>query len=104
MVLLDCEEFLQELTKMVTEDSKDSSKSLWITYKRSHFNPFTSDIPNTRTWKRKKAADPVSDEEPVCLIRAKIGKRKISTYVTNSISENFTNALNHISESMAEGT
>ncbi|UVC49690.1 hypothetical protein MACK_003800 [Theileria orientalis] len=96
MVLLDCEEFLQELTKMISEDSNDSSKSLWITYKRY--------IPNTRTWKRKKAADPISDEDPVCLIRAKIGKRKISTYVPNSISENFTNALNHISESMGDDT
>uniref|UniRef100_A0A3B0MSF6 Signal recognition particle 14 kDa protein n=1 Tax=Theileria annulata TaxID=5874 RepID=A0A3B0MSF6_THEAN len=92
MVLLDCEEFLMELTKMIQEDSTNKSKSLWITYKRY--------IPNTRTWKHKKDIETIIEEDPVCLIRAKIGKKKISTHVPNSICENFSAAINHISDSM----
>eukprot|EP00375_Theileria_parva_P000830 XP_763500.1 signal recognition particle [Theileria parva strain Muguga] len=79
MVLLDCEEFLVELTKMIQEDSTNTSKSLWITYKRY--------IPNTRTWRHKKEVEIDPDEDPVCLIRAKIGRKKISTYVTTWLNE-----------------
>ncbi|EKX72708.1 conserved hypothetical protein [Theileria equi strain WA] len=61
-----------------------------------------TDIPNSRTWKRKKTeqVESQSDADPVCLIRAKIGKRKISAHVPNSISEDFTNAVNDICELM----
>ncbi|KAK1442357.1 hypothetical protein BgAZ_403870 [Babesia gibsoni] len=97
MVLLDGDEFIKQLTAMVVADEENARKSLWITYKRY--------IPNTRTWKNRKTSQEELEchqEDPVCLVRARLGDCKISTHVSLSLMESFSAAMNSISDIMRE--
>ncbi|GFE55461.1 signal recognition particle 14 kDa [Babesia ovis] len=93
MVLLNCDEFVKQLTAMIVADADNAAKTLRITYKRH--------IPNTRTWRnRKESMDDITlaAEDPVCLVRARLGDCKISTHVPSGMVEEFTNSINEISE------
>ncbi|KAG6439918.1 Signal recognition particle 14kD family protein [Babesia bovis T2Bo] len=93
MVLLNCDEFLKQLTAMIVADADNAPKTVRISYKRH--------IPNKKTWKNGKSSNMDSsmlEQEPVCLVRARLGDCKISTHVTVHQFDKFSNSINQISE------
>lgn len=96
----DHDSFLSELTKLF-EASRDKGKSVWITIKR--YDGRTTRLPRKSNDKARKGSKTQQTKEQQnipseykCLIRAKLGDRKISAVISQKEMDKFQQSYSNL--------
>eukprot|EP00919_Chromeraceae_sp_WS-2016_P053089 GHVR01126097.1.p1 GENE.GHVR01126097.1~~GHVR01126097.1.p1 ORF type:complete len:127 (+),score=43.89 GHVR01126097.1:1-381(+) len=102
MVLLeDNSRFISEYVRLL--DRTRSKGSVWLWSKRHYKSQFNKKKGTQQQSKEEPTQVDVVDEEPVCLVRATDGKRKISTIVSVADMPKFSSALPQVMHSNMDG-
>eukprot|EP00742_Colponemidia_sp_Colp-10_P006469 GILJ01006930.1.p2 GENE.GILJ01006930.1~~GILJ01006930.1.p2 ORF type:complete len:115 (+),score=21.73 GILJ01006930.1:81-425(+) len=93
----DQDRFLNELTRMIVRSK--SGGSLWINFKRCMHDTAATGLSHPK----KRKADVVEVKEPKCLVRATVGKKKVSCLIAAKDILRFQTALTGIMKLHMDG-